>query len=254
MALMAAHGEIDPMPDAAVFADTRWEPGGVYDHLDWLASGNVLPFDVERCSAGDIKADALESTTSGAKGRWASMPWYVLHANGQKGMIKRQCTKEYKLEPIRRALRLRLGLYKKRSPKTPVIRVWIGISTDEIGRMKPSREAWVENRHPLIELGMSRSDCVQWMADHGYPEPPKSACVACPYRSDRQWRDMKNNDPDTFAEAVEFDRAIRHKGGDHGTMFTHRSCQPLDEVDFRTLEDMGQLNMFNDECDGMCGV
>jgi hypothetical protein len=28
MALMAAHGEITPMPDAAIFADTQWEPKG----------------------------------------------------------------------------------------------------------------------------------------------------------------------------------------------------------------------------------
>lgn len=26
MALMAAHGEIGPMPDCAIFADTGWEP------------------------------------------------------------------------------------------------------------------------------------------------------------------------------------------------------------------------------------
>lgn len=30
MALMAAHGEIQPMPDCAIFADTGWEPKAVY--------------------------------------------------------------------------------------------------------------------------------------------------------------------------------------------------------------------------------
>ena len=44
MALMAAHGEIEPMPDCAIFADTGDEPQAVYDHLAWLMSGNVLPF------------------------------------------------------------------------------------------------------------------------------------------------------------------------------------------------------------------
>lgn len=46
MALMAAHGEIGPMPDCAIFADTGWEPKSVYDHLEWLMSPNVLPFPV----------------------------------------------------------------------------------------------------------------------------------------------------------------------------------------------------------------
>lgn len=29
MALMAAHGEIEPMPDCAIFADTKVEPAAV---------------------------------------------------------------------------------------------------------------------------------------------------------------------------------------------------------------------------------
>lgn len=33
MALMAAAGEIGPMPDCAIFADTGWEPAAVYEHL-----------------------------------------------------------------------------------------------------------------------------------------------------------------------------------------------------------------------------
>ena len=33
LALMASHGEIGPMPDCAIFADTGWEPQAVYDHL-----------------------------------------------------------------------------------------------------------------------------------------------------------------------------------------------------------------------------
>lgn len=33
LALMAAHGEIGPMPDCAIFADTAWEPGAIHEHL-----------------------------------------------------------------------------------------------------------------------------------------------------------------------------------------------------------------------------
>ena len=32
------------------------------------------------------------------------------------------------------------------------------------------------------------------------------------------------------------------------------SCMALDEVDFSTEEDRGQINMFNNDCTGMCGV
>ena len=64
---------------------------------------------------------------------------------------------------------------------------------------------------------------------------------------------MKINDPDSFAAAVEFDHAIRRQNGAE-QQFVHRSCQPLDEVDLRNLEDLGQLDFFTNECEGFCGV
>lgn len=54
MALMAAHGEIGPMPDCAIFSDTGWEPKAVYDHLEWLEQ--QLPFPVHRVERGNISA------------------------------------------------------------------------------------------------------------------------------------------------------------------------------------------------------
>ena len=140
------------------------------------------------------------------------------------------------------------------------VRQWLGISTDEALRMKPSRDAWVENIWPLIDAKMSRQDCLRWF-EKAYPNRvlAKSACVACPFHNEALWRDMKINDPASFERAVEFDAAIRESGSKKkGKMrelqFVHRSCKPLDEVDFRNLEDMGQLNFFNEECEGMCGV
>ena len=46
LALMAAAGEITPMPDIAIFADTGWESAVVYKWLAFLES--VLPFPVTR--------------------------------------------------------------------------------------------------------------------------------------------------------------------------------------------------------------
>ena len=37
-------------------------------------------------------------------------------------------------------------------------------------------------------------------------------------------------------------------------LYLHRSHVPLTEADFATPEDRGQLTMFNNECEGMCGV
>lgn len=74
LALMAAHGEIGPMPDCAIFADTGWEPNSVYDHLDWLRSPNVLPFPVHVVSAGNIREQLM---AAGEGNRWASIPAFA---------------------------------------------------------------------------------------------------------------------------------------------------------------------------------
>jgi len=253
MALMAARGELYPTPDCAVFADTQWEPEGVYQHLDWLES--ELWFPVHRVTAGDIRADHVNGVNATGQ-NFTSMP---LYSNGGGGRGRRQCTREYKLEPIRKKVRELAGLAKgQRAPKGFRAEMLIGISTDEAARMKPSRDKWIENRWPLVEAGMSRRDCIAWF-ERSYPGRTlsKSACIGCPFHNNAAWRDMKLNDPESWADAVDFDRSIRTKGAGYKSaepQFVHRSCQPLEEVDFRNLEDMGQLNMFNNECEGMCGV
>ena len=251
LALMAAHGEIGPMPDCAIFADTGWEPKHVYAHLDWLET--QLPFPVRRISGGNIRDNIITSTkTTG--GRFAAVPWFT--SNG--GMGRRQCTREYKINPIQKEQRRLLGYApRKRIPERSV-EVWIGISVDEIQRMKDPLNKWQVNRWPLIEAGMSRKDCLRWMAERKYPEPPKSACIGCPFHSNAMWRDMRDNDPESWADAVAMDKALRAGGTARGMrhqQFMHRSLKPLDEVDLSTPAERGQVEFgFLQECDGMCGV
>ncbi|MBS4001973.1 MAG: hypothetical protein KGZ91_01260 [Afipia sp.] len=256
LALLAAHEEIGPMPDCAIFADTGWEPDAVYEHLAWLMSPNVLPFPVHIVSAGNIRDNLI---AAGCGRRWASIPAFTRTTNrrGQVsiGMIRRQCTGDYKIDPIRRKVRELAGLTRKRSPAVPVVEQWIGISTDEIVRMKPSFERWRVNRWPLVERRMARSDCLRWLDRHGYPRPPKSACIGCPFHSDAVWRAMRDRDPAAWADAVEVDRAIRSGlRGIRGEVYLHRSAVPLDEADLSTEADRGQLDLWPNECEGMCGL
>lgn len=281
MALMAAHGEIGPMPDCAIFADTGWEPRAVYDHLGWLMSANVLPFPVHIVSAGNIRDQLI---AAGQGNRWASIPAFaktVTPAGAEVpileedddgelievatrrtssetvsiGMIRRQCTTDFKIVPIRRKIRELAGLTRKRSPSFPVVESWIGISTDEIIRAKPSFEAWQVKRFPLIEQRMSRRDCLAWLRRHDYPDPPKSACIGCPFHDNARWRYMRELDSEAWADAVEVDRALRTGlRGIRGEVYLHRSCVPLEDVDLSTPADRGQLDLWPNECEGICGV
>ncbi len=121
----------------------------------------------------------------------------------------RQCTNDYKIQPIRKKIRQLCNItYGKHFPKDKFVDQWIGISMDEISRMKPARDKYINNVHPLIDLKMSRSDCLKWMSANAFPLPEKSACICCPFHDDKYWYFMKHNRPEEFADAVEFDKKI----------------------------------------------
>lgn len=245
LALMAARGEIGPMPDCAIFADTGWEPKAVTAHLSVLRG--ALPFPVHIVSAGNLREDALRGASQ-RSGRFAAVPWFLRNPDGSAGMGRRQCTAHYKLEPIRRKV---VELQGGKRPKGGC-EMWIGISTDEAIRMKPSRVQYIVNRWPLIEMRLNRNDCQRWLERAGWAAP-KSSCIGCPFHSNRQWRDLTSEE---FADAVEVDRAIRdarHRNI-NAQQYMHRSLRPLDEVDLRTDAELGQHDLFGNDCEGMCGV
>lgn len=256
LALMAARGEITPMPDAAIFADTHGEPAAVYDYLDWLEG--ELPFPVHRVSGGNLAKDFLASLR-GETSRCGQPPFYVRgeDSNDAGGMLWRKCTKEYKLTPIRKATREIMSAAGAKR-----VEQWIGISLDEIQRCKDSGVKYIDNRFPLIENRLTRHDCSRWMKERGYPDPTRSACVFCPYVSNDRWKKIKQDQPEAFEQACQFDEELRtaqagnklNGAGITGSLFVHRSFTPLRDA-VLTDEDTGQAVMdFNAECDGMCGV
>jgi hypothetical protein len=189
IALMAAHGEI-AAPDCAIFADTGDEPAAVYEHLAWLMSG-VLPFPVyiAKC-ARTLKSALVAGDEDGVR-----IPWHV----GAGGIGERNCTRDWKIRPIRRVIRDLLGVGPKGYAAPGSVESWIGISLDEITRIKPSGVAFIHNRHPLIEARMSRRDCYRWLEERQYRVPPKSRCKYCPYQSNAEWAALQEV-PEEWAE------------------------------------------------------
>ena len=233
MYLMSCAGDL-PRADLAIFADTGWEPKQVYEHLDRLKALNEIPIEV--VSVGNIRDDAL------GDGRFASMPLFVKDDDGKVGMLRRQCTREYKVTPIQKKCR-ELGA----SAKNP-FEVWIGISVDEIQRMKDSFVKYTQHVWPLIDQRLDRQQCKNWLDNH-WPHPVgKSACIGCPFRDNAGWRALT---PEEMQDAIQFDEAVRRSPKIKQDVFLHRSGIPLQDVDF--TED-GQIDMFGEECDGYCGL
>lgn len=259
LALMAAHGEIGPMPDCAIFADTQGEPEAVYRHLDWLEE--QLPFPVHRVSRGSLwqSATRVRRTRDGERTYIATAIPVHMAEGLRLGMGLRHCTTDFKIEPIVRKLRALLG-YKRITARQPLVELWIGISDDEALRKKPHEKAWIENRWPLLERGMTRADCYSWMTRHGYPEPPRSACTFCPFKDDGSWLELS---PDELADAADKERELQAAYAEATQMravpWLHESRKPLGEVKFvarapHMKRDQLTINPFINECEGMCGV
>lgn len=243
IALMIAHGEIEPV-EFAVFADTGAEPDRVYQYLSWLEK--QVPFPVYRVMEKQGLTRSIEQCASGEISFCGRPPLFVSLRGGRVGILRRQCTGDYKVTPIRREVR-------KRCAGRRVVQV-IGISTDEVRRAKPSRTQYIEHDYPLIRMGMSRQDCKAWMFRHYFPTPPRSSCVYCPFKCDAEWRLLRDDDPKGWAEACRMDDLMRGSlTGNGARCFVHRSCVPLSEVDLSTEEDRGQMS-FAFDCEGMCGV
>ena len=259
LALMIHKGEI-PMVDCAIFADTQAEPPKVYEWLKFIKK--TVSYPVHIVTWRNLEKDVLDA--SQGKYQAFTIPFYTKNKETeQKGMLMRQCTADYKIKPVTKKVRELLG-YKKGERvdlKEVKVEMLLGISTDELRRMRMNRLRYIDNQYPLInDFGMSRQDCIAWMKDNGYPMPTKSACYFCPFHSQSTWKEIKENDSKLFEKAVQMDKQIRDqekykiKNKFKDELFLHRSCEPLDKA----LEDDGQLDMFdgfNTICDdGMCGV
>jgi hypothetical protein len=250
--LMSYEGELPPL-DYAIFADTGWEPKAVYDHLDEITDRVADRIPIIRVGVGNIRDD-LMNAAAGLPGRVPAPPLFVPGADGRAALLRRQCTKEYKIVQIYRELRKHSTRAERREAVT--VDLWMGISLDEVQRMRDAREPWVRNVYPLIDQRLSRWDCERWLTARGI-NAPKSACIGCPFHDRAMWRQMKDNHPDEFADAVEVDHAIRHLPNIQASAaYLHRDLVPLDQVDLSTPEDRGQQSLwgFDNECEGACGV
>ena len=148
---------------------------------------------------------------------------------------------------------------------------------DEIWRKKPSGVRFEVNRHPLIELNMTRKDCVLWLWQHYHHTAPKSACKQCPYQEPERLLRLQREEPEAWRELCNYDANLRTPeriARWHGELYVHASCLPLVQIDLRAeveerkrrvaeLESKriqglelqaAQGNLFANECEGMCGV
>ncbi|MES2903290.1 MAG: hypothetical protein V4696_03815 [Pseudomonadota bacterium] len=166
-------------------------------------------------------------------------------------MMPKQCSKDFKTRVVAKEVARLLGIKPKtRGPAEPVVEMWIGMSRDELTRVATNEKKWIHNRHPLVELNMTRRDCVRWAEERQYRLPAKSSCKWCPFRDNAAWQSMSVDDPIDFEEACQFDESIRGGWpGLNGELYIHRGFRPLRES---VLAEPDPQLPFDRDCDH-CG-
>ncbi len=260
LALLADQEVLGPKPDIAIFADTDWEPEAVYQNITWLRDKLSYPV-VTVTNGRSLRDDVISGTnTSGAP--WLTIPVWLSDLDGNPaGVNWRQCTSNYKVAPIQREVRRRLGLaHRSPVPATTLVEMWLGITTDESERMRTAQEPWIVNRYPLIDANMSRDDCIDWFnAEYPTRNLPRSACIGCPFHSDDAWIAIRNTDPDAYAEAIMIDTMLRNDGHNAARMFRkqaflHHRRLPLSVAVERSEKDRQEATHWSNECVGLCGI
>ena len=251
LAVMSALGEVEKL-DAVIFSDTGWERKKTYEAVQfyskWLLDRGM---NVEIVQAGNIREQG------------ATEHIHIPFWTSDGGPLRRQCTRHFKIIPVKRKIRELLGYHptERPHPKPESVELWQGISYDELERMKDSRLRFIVHRFPLVEQRITRNHCIDYLNDLGLPVPIKSACIGCPYRQASEWIELRLNAPEEWADAVAFDKANRNNplaergGSTADELFVYKKAEPLATADLAlhaTKQRKGkQLAMF---CDGFCGV
>lgn len=244
---MVVEGEY-PTFDFGVFADTGDEPEYVYGQVEYLR-GRLASVGIPLITVKAKGAGLFQQARWGV-GRFVSLPLYTKNPDGSVSIVRRQCTREFKIEPSDNYILnwlIEAGHAKYSKGKVPrrivdrkvLVENIYGISIEELYRAGKRGPTWQKAIYPLIDKRMTRAAAVKWLEDHNLPVPKKSSCKKCPFHEDEYWLDQEQNYPIDFEESCEFDDFLRSPEGRsrfHVTMkadvYIHRSCQPLRAINF----------------------
>lgn len=213
--VLIAQGKL-PKPELAIMADTGRERSSTWRYLEQHAEPLMEEIGLS------FKVVNYKMATVDLYGHNGDL---LLPAFTQSGKLPTFCSSEWKKLPVRRALR-QLGY----GPKNPIT-LWLGMSLDEIHRLRQSDKKWIENYYPLcFDTKLRRHECILEIERFGLPEPPSSACWMCPNLDNAEWQQIKRDDPKDWQKAVTLDYKIRQSDR-QGGVFLHSDAKPLDKAD-----------------------
>jgi hypothetical protein len=225
-------GRVENPARVAVFADTGGESPQTYRHIELMShwaqkhGGEIV---VRR------RPEPLYDFIVNNRGPAIPVRMWPSGAMG-----RRICTQDWKIQVINRFLHEEMKAEKATQQ--------LGISWDEVHRARPSRAKWLTSRFPLVDLGLTRSDCLRIIAAESLPLPPKSSCFFCPLHRVAWWQYLASYVPELFSRAVALENSILAWREKHGLdpAYLSSRLEPLDQVAtdsqlpmFDEVEDVG---------------
>ena len=164
--------------DLVVFADTGAESPTTYDAIRRMQ---------QQCANDGKEFVAVKSK----KGDMYQHYW---NTKTIPTIIRRNCTTDFKIIPIRQYLRERYG-------KKAAFVMYVGIAWEEMHRMRDSDVNYIQNFYPLCYDKIDREGCIRILDKYGFTAV-KSGCVGCIFNRKQVWLDMKRDNPKEFERWV----------------------------------------------------
>ncbi len=229
MCVLVAQGKL-PKPDYVIAADTGREMPTTWEYADKYMRPLLATVGMDLHVAPHTLATVDLYSGNGD---------LLLPVFTETGKLKTYCSVEWKQRVVQRYARKVLGT------GTDLVN-WIGFSLDEISRV--GSEAG--RRFPLIDLMLTKADCQHIIEAAGLPLPSKSRCHMCPHQSNEEWKQVKEQHPELWLDAVVLDHEIR-ESDTRGGVYLHRQLVPLDQVDLEA----GAREVPNRQCAfGLCFI
>lgn len=180
------------------------------------------------------------------RGRVVTPFWFANDDGKPQLVARRSCTTNYKVKLVNDLIARYMW-----------DRVWLGISADELRRVRGDDEKLTRGRmrtnlYPLIEKDMTRADCVTYLQSRGYPVPERSACNICPFSASiRLLRNIARN-TGTYEQIKRIESAWhKHSKNTHKYLTRYLDALPTPEQAGNMLAALDSRTVDNS---GSCGV
>ena len=217
IAALICEGKL-PRPDYALMTDCGYEKQATMEYVRGTLVPSLKAVGVELNLLRTLDYANNDVVNAGGLVR---IPAYTRTGSGSGIKFKTFCSDAWKVRVAHKWMR---------EQGIALAENWVGISTDELRRQRLSPKRWITNRYPLVELGLSREDCLWFICEHGWPRPPRTSCLCCPQQDDASWATTKREYPDDWQRAVEIEQSMQKVVPD---VYLHRSLVPLNEVQLR---------------------